>query len=157
MTLEEYAKAQAAQQPEQTGAQPKSCLEREQERIKSACEQAAAVYKTYQENIRKAEALDTDILEGLQRGESLAALFLKAVRAYTLCTGSTLSYTAAEEALQAVYGIALQEAEAAALTADAVRSRLEKLKQAEEAETDSDVRRRIRQAITAHENQLANL
>ncbi|MCM1315650.1 MAG: hypothetical protein NC040_02305 [Muribaculaceae bacterium] len=48
--------------------------------------QALEVYAHYQDNIIQTEQLSTEILKGLQCGKSHAKLFLKAVRALSLCT-----------------------------------------------------------------------
>lgn len=161
MTLEEYAQQQgihpeAAAEPEQLD-RPKSLLEREQARQRADQQNALAVYKAYQEAIHRAGQLESEILQGLQRGENIAALFLKAIKAYSLAIGNDAAYSIISDTLLTVYGQALHDEAAAAMCADAIRSRLERLQQAAETATDSAERSRIQQAIRAHEKRLADI
>lgn len=161
MTLEEYARQQQ-QHPEEQAEQlqtdrQRTRLELEQEKQQQEKQQAFEVYKKYQENIRKTESISTDILKGLQRGESLATLFLQAVRAYTLCTGNKAEYDIIADTLQTVYGKALHDAGAVELTADAIRNRLEHLQAAYSKATHSNEKSRLEQAINAHKRELASL
>lgn len=161
MTLEEYAKQQQQQQGQaQSEPQPerqKTKLESEQERSEQARQQALDAHKKYQLNIRKTETISTEIIKGLQKGESIASLFLKAVKAYTLCTGNNAEYNIIEETLQTVYGKALKEAGAAELEADAIRNKLEKLQAAYSRADNERDRSRLEQAIAAHKKELADL
>lgn len=159
MTLEEYASKQAGKEEKakSESAQTRKPLEFEQAYQRAMQEQAKEVYKTYQENIRKVGQLDTEILKGLQRGENLAILFLKAVKAMTLCTGNKAEYDIIESTLLSVYGAGLHEKEVVSVSVDAVQNRLDRLQKALTEVTDRNDRSRIEQAIKAHQKQLEQL
>lgn len=159
MTLEEYASKQAGKvkQPQPKAPQIRKPLELEQAYQKKIQEQAKEVYKTYQENIRKVGQLDTEILKGLQNGENIAILFLKAVKAMTLCTGNKAEYDIIESTLLSVYGAGLHEKEVVSVSVDAVQNRLDRLQKALTEVTDRNDRSRIEQAIKAHQKQLEQL
>lgn len=159
MTLEEYAAKQAdkVEEPKLKDNQRRSPLEVEQIAQRTAQAKATEVYRTHQENIHKVGQLNTEILKGLQNGENLAILFLKAVKAFTLCTGNQAEYDSIESTLLSVYGTALHDKEVVALSADAVQSRLDRLEKALTEVDDRDERSRIEQAIQAHQKQLEHL
>lgn len=161
MTLDEYAALHAKEiaepRPRQTADKKKSSLELEQEAQQAAKMQALEVYKAHQENIRKVGQLNTEILKGLQNGESLAILFLKAVKAITLCTGNTADYDIIESTLTAVYGTALHDKDVISININAVQSRLDRLNKALPEVDDIRERSRIEQAIQAHRKQLERL
>lgn len=158
MTLEEYAAKQAGKVEEPPKAtQTRKPLELEQEAQRTAQEQMVEVYRTYQDNIRKVGQLDTEILKGLQSGENLAILFLKAVKAMTLCTGNKAEYNIIESTLLSVYGAGLHDKEVVSISIDAVQNRLDRLKKALTEVTDRNERSRIEQAINAHQKQLEQL
>lgn len=159
MTLEEYAAQQAGKaiESEPNTNKKKSSLEWEQEAQRAAQAQAVEVYKEHQENIRKIGQLNTEILKGLQSGENLAILFLKAVKAMTLCTGNKAEYDIIESTLLAVYGIGLHDKEVVSISIDAVQNRLDRLKKALTEVDNSNERSRIEQAIQAHQKLLEQL
>ena len=159
MTLEEFASKQASkvEEPQPKATQTRKPLELEQEAQRAAHAQMVEVYRTYQDNIRKVGQLDTEILKGLQNGENLAILFLKAVKAMTLCTGNKAEYDIIESTLLSVYGAGLHEKEVVSISIDAVQSRIDRLKKALTEVTDSNDRSRIEQAIQAHQKQLEQL
>lgn len=159
MTLEEYAAQQARKviEPEPNTNKKKSSLEWEQEAQKTAQAQATEVYRTYQENIRKVGQLNTEILKGIHNGENLVILFLKAVKAMTLCTGNKAEYDIIESTLLAVYGTGLHDKEVVSISIDAVQNRLDRLKKALTEVNNSNERSRIEQAIQAHQRQLDQL
>lgn len=74
------------------GGQATSKLQRKADKIKQERDRAAAVYGTYQENIKKSEQLQADILKGVRRGENIYSLFLKAVYAISLMTANKVFY-----------------------------------------------------------------
>lgn len=159
MTLEEYASKQAGKEEKakSESAQTRKPLEFEQAYQRAMQEQAKEVYKEHQENIRKVGQLDTEILKGLQNGENLAILFLKAVKAMTLCTGNKAEYDIIESTLLSVYGAGLHEKEVVSVSVDAVQNRLDRLQKALTEVTDRNDRSRIEQAIQAHQKQLEQL
>lgn len=159
MTLEEYATKQAGkvEETKPKDTQRRNPLEVEQVAQRTAQAQAVEVYKEHQENIRKVGQLNTEILKGLQSGENLAILFLKAVKALTLCTGNKADYDIIESTLLAVYGTALHDEEVVSINADAVQSRLDRLRKALTEVTDRNERSRIEQAVQVHQKQLDRL
>lgn len=68
-------------------------LQREADRKLSEKEQAIAVYREYQQNIKLSEQLQTEILKGSEQGENIKILFLKAVKAISLMTGNNYFYS----------------------------------------------------------------
>ena len=91
MDLREYAAQQApeTEQPQEVQQPPRNNpLARAQTEQRQAAERAADVYKTQQENIKKAGALESAILKGLKQGEPIPALFLKAAEAMSRMTGN---------------------------------------------------------------------
>lgn len=159
MTLEEYAAKQTGkvEEPKPKDTQRRNPLEVEQVSKRTAQVQAVKVYKEYQENIRKVGQVDTEILKGLQRGESLAILFLKAVKAMTLCTGNKAEYDIIENTLLSVYGAGLHDKGVVSISIEAVHKRLDRLKKALTEVTDRNEQSRIEQAIQAHQKQLEQL
>ena len=164
LSLEEYAAQQEQQNTErakedftddQTGnAAARSPLERQQAQTKEDQERAFDVYKQDQQNIMLTGQLDTEIIKGLQAGEPLPSLFLKAMKAFYLCKGAENALPIIEDTLLTVYGTGLKEAEVIAMQADQIQQRLDNLRRAYTAAyTDSD-RKRLQQAIRAHENRL---
>ncbi len=143
--------------PTKSEPERKSTLEREQDRQKQELLKAHEVYAAYQSNTRKAEQITIDISKGLQRGENLAALFLKAVECISLLTDNRVLYSTSKSTIQTVYGIALHERAAADLTAAAVTDRLDKLRQSEHEITDEAAKSRLQQAIREHEKLLKDL
>ena len=129
-------------------------MERQQAQTKADQARAFDVYKQYQQNIMLTGQLDTEIIKGLQAGEPLPSLFLKAMKAFYLCKGAENALPIIEDTLLTVYGTGLKEAEVIAMQADQIQQRLDNLRRAyTAANTDSD-RKRLQQAIRAHENRL---
>ncbi len=110
----------------------------------------AKVWKEYQAHIRETEILQTEIMKGAKAGESLASLLLKCAKALSLTTGSGTFYEQVERSLQAVYGEALGDEGALKLELEAAKGRLEKIRAAQAAETDPELREEMDLAIRAH-------
>ena len=159
MTLEEYALKQAGnvKEPSPKATPTRKPLELEQAFQRTIQEQAKEVYKAHQENIHKVGQLENEILKGLQNGENLAILFLKAVKAMTLCTGNKAEYDIIESTLLSVYGAGLHDKEVVSISIEKVQKRLQKLEKALSEVNDSNDRIRIEQAIQAHKKQLEQL
>ena len=153
MTLEEYARQQ---QSEETvvPARKKTSLEVKQQEAGNAKQQAFEVYTRYQDNIGRTEQLSVEILKGLQCGEPLAELFLKAVKALSLCTSNKADYDIIEDTLLTVYGTAFHEREVTEILSGQIRKRLELLETALQSAKDESERIRLRQAIQAHRDRL---
>lgn len=116
----------------------------------------AAGYKAQQENIRKAGQLRAEINKGVQAGEPIYKVLLKAIECISLMTGEKLFYDMNKENLQTIYGI-LGDPEAIEIERQEVQQRLNNLKAAYEGEEAPDAKRRIQNAIKAHEDKLNKL
>ena len=57
--------------------------------IEALQERLAGAYKEHQENIKRVEQLRTDINKGVQAGEPIYKLLLKAIECISLMTGDT--------------------------------------------------------------------
>lgn len=125
-------------------------LYREAEQQKIDHERSVAVLKKYQENIRRSGTLQSDILKGLQAGEDIYSLFLKAVEAIALMTNDNIIYSEAEQTLQTVYGVGEGETQPLQAQLDAVEKRLYNLEESLLWYTEPGEQRRIQRAITAH-------
>ena len=164
LSLEEYAAQQEQQNIErakedfadnQTGnAAARSPLERQQAQTKADQARAFDVYKQYQQNTILTETLDTEIIKGLQAGEPLPSLFLKAMKAFYLCKGAENALPIVEDTLLTVYGTGLKEVEVRAMQADQIQQRLDNLRRAYTAADTDREKRRLQQAIKAHESRL---
>lgn len=119
-------------------------------------ERLAAGYKEQQENIRRAGQLRTDINKGVQAGEPIYKLLLKAIECISLMTGEKLFYDMNKKNLQTIYGI-LGEPEAIEIERQEVQQRLTNLKAAYVREEQTDAKRRIQNSIKAHEDKLNKL
>ena len=115
------------------------------------------IYRKYQENAKKTELLQAEILKGLERGENLAALFLKAMKALSLCTDNSILYSQAEQDIRIVYGLALHEPAAQEQAEAETRERLEKLRALRADSTDDETCKRLDIAIAMHVKQLKNM
>lgn len=83
-------------------------LEREAQQIAEDRRRAAAVYKTYQENIKKTELLQSEILKGIKAQVDIYELFLKAAKALSLTISNREFYTQIEKELPMFYPDAQQ-------------------------------------------------
>ena len=85
-----------------------------EEKQKAAIEEAAAkqleVYAAHQEAIMKSGQLASDITKGVQAGEKLENLFLKAIECISLMTGNSLFYELNKSNLKHIYGIDIESA-----------------------------------------------
>ena len=119
-------------------------------------ERLAAGYREQQENIRRAKQLRADINKSIPAGEPMYKVLLKAIECISLMTGEKLFYDMNKENLQTIYGI-LGEPEAIEIERQEVEQRLNNLKAAYEREEAADAKRRIKNAIKAHQDKLEQL
>lgn len=75
-------------------------LEKEQKRRKNLDE----MYHTYQESIKRAGSLRSEILKDIQKGEASSEILLKAAECISLMTGDTAFYNQVKRDLKAIYG-----------------------------------------------------
>ena len=119
-------------------------------------ERLAANYKRQQEHIRKAGQLRADINKGIQAGEPVYKVLLKAIECISLMTGDRVFYDMNKNNLQTIYGI-LGEPEVIAVERQEVEQRLKRLMAAYEQDQPADAKRRIKNAIKAHQEKLEGL
>lgn len=119
-------------------------------------ERLAAGYREQQENIRRAKQLRADINKSISAGEPIYKVLLKAIECISLMTGEKLFYDMNKENLQTIYGI-LGEPEVIEIERQEVQQRLNSLKAANEREEAPEAKRRIKNAIKAHEDKLNKL
>ncbi|MCL2677318.1 MAG: hypothetical protein FWE43_04610 [Streptococcaceae bacterium] len=87
-------------EPKQPLEQGSQILQRQADNNAEQLKQAAAVYQEYQDNIKKSGHLNTEILKGIQTGEPLPFLFLKAIESIGLMTGDKLFLSQVEKYLK---------------------------------------------------------
>lgn len=125
-------------------------LQRQADQNADDQERAAAAYKHYQDNIRAAGQLTTDIIKGLNTGQDIHDLFLMAVKAISCMTSDNYLYNHAEETIKTIYGVALGQQKPLELELAAVEERLNNLEESILWVDQPDEKRRIENAIKWH-------
>jgi len=136
---------------------PALSLLRKAERDKAELERSFQICKEYQDNIRVAGSLLTDILKGVRAGEDVYTLFLKAVKAISLMTSDTLFNTQIEGDMRAIYGRGLGQKPPLQQELKDTQERLQRISEAEQREQDYDSQQRIKAAIQRHKSRIAEL
>lgn len=119
--------------------------------------EAQRVYRTYQENIRKAGGLRSELLKGAQAGESCYSLLLKACKCISLMTSDSVLYSSMESVITSVYGHGLLEPQPLEIELAQIRERLAVLRASQQRETVPEAQERISDSIKAHERKAAEL
>lgn len=132
-------------------------LQREANLKKQDIDRSLNICREYQKNIKISSQLQTEILKGARSGEEIYSLFLKAVKAISLMTSNTIFYSQLEEDIRAIYGQGLLEPIPLKMELQQVQRRLTRLEEAEGQELEADSRERIKRAIKAHKNKIAEL
>lgn len=132
-------------------------LQRQADAKKQDIDRSLAICREYQQNITTSSQLQTEILKGAKAGESIYSLFLKAVKAISLMTSNTVFYSQLEGDIRAIYGQGLLDPLPLQIELQQVQERLKRLREAEERELEADSRDRIKRAVQAHENRIAEL
>lgn len=122
-----------------------------------AQERARQVYAEYQNNIRSAGDGRRAIIQGLQAGQDVEALFLQAAEVIGRLTGDSDFPRRVKSELLTIYGAGLAENKARRMQREAVQERLQKLTEAAGRETDPGELQRINGAIKAHQAALDRL
>ncbi len=143
-----FAPSQSVEEP--TEEQSPELLQR-YVRGKKAAKKTAEINQAYQANIHAAYQVRTEIREGLTAGEDIHTLFLKACKAISLMTSDEEFYKQATESIVAVYGIGLQEPVPLSLALHETEERLSRLRGARDREREPGARKRLENAIKAHE------
>ena len=121
---------------------------------------AQEISQERQSEIAHANQLQVEVMKGLQCGEPVERLLLKALESMALKENDTVSYPEAKKTLIAVYGDALGQPVPLQIELEEFETRLERLRQAYEEgkETEpKDTQERVKNAIMAHENRIALL
>ena len=121
---------------------------------------AQEITQERQSEIAHANQLQVEVMKGLQCGEPVERLLLKALESMALKENDTVSYPEAKKPLSAVYGDALGQPVPLQIELEEFEERLERLRKAYEEgkETEpKDTQERVKNAIMAHENRIALL
>ena len=114
-------------------------------------------YQAYQQNIRRSEVLQSELIKGAKAGESPYRLLLKACEAISLMTGSDVLRKEVETSLLSVYGFSLGEKEPLQIELENTQRRLEQISEAMARTEDSTLRHGMDLAIRAHRKRIAEL
>ncbi|MFR8002555.1 MAG: hypothetical protein ACLU62_06500 [Hydrogeniiclostridium sp.] len=110
--------------------------------------------------IALADQLRAEVMRGLQCGEPVERLLLKAIQSIALKENDTVSYPEAKKTLIAIYGDALGQPVPLQIELEETEQRLARLRKAyEEGEgvEPHDVQERVKNAIRAHEARIVLL
>lgn len=107
------------------------------------------IYKEYQSNTIKSSQLQAEILKGLNAGEDITTLFLKAAQAISAMTNNSVFYNEIKERVTAIYGAGLQEDIPLSIELEQVEQRLMYLEEAALWNEGGELLR-IQRAIEAH-------
>jgi hypothetical protein len=107
------------------------------------------IYKEYQSNTIKSSQLQAEILKGLNAGEDITTLFLKAAQAISAMTNDSVFYNEIKERVTAIYGAGLQEDIPLSIELEQVEQRLMYLEEAALWNEGGELLR-IQRAIEAH-------
>ena len=122
------------------------------DRAKEDHQHTLEMYKGYQNNIKQAGQLQTELTKGARAGEPAYTLLLKAIKAISLMTGNKTFYSQIYKDIKAIYGEGLKEQIPLEWELDEVKERLANMREAIERETtEADSKERIKKAIEAHE------
>lgn len=143
-------KAAQEQAPAKALLQQKQQQEEEHQRTLS-------IYQTYRENMRKSGQLQTEILKGIQAGEDIYSLFLKATEAIGCMTDCGIFGTITADNIKSIYGEGLLQKQPLQLQLEETETRLIKLEEAGQREIAVTDKQRIQAAIKAHKERIAEL
>lgn len=127
------------------------------EQNREAAERATAAYKEIEQNRRRSEALQAEILKGTRSGGNIYRLFLTAAEAIAEMTRNRYFFDQVQGDILQIYGRGLGEPEPLQIELDRTRGQLHHLQEAQERETDPDSRERIAAAIRAHRARIRDI
>lgn len=81
----------------------KSIATRNLDRKADMIEEAKKIYKEHQEARKQSQTLQWEIMKGINNGEDIKKLFLKAVKTISLMTGTDVFYTQIERQIKEKY------------------------------------------------------
>ena len=91
-------------------------------------------YRAYQENTKRSEQLQSEILKGIKAGEDVYSLFLKAAKAISLMTSNSVFYSQIENDTRSIYGRGLNYKPPLQNELQDTQKRLQRLLEAEQRE-----------------------
>lgn len=144
------------EKPDTAEIQPANGLLLKAKEQTAAKQRTIDIYKKYQANEIKSAELQAAILKGLNAGEDITALFLKAAKAISAMTDNDIFYKEAEERITAIYGAGLQQHIPLTIELEAVEQRLFYLEEAALWNEGGELMR-IQRAIEAHQNRAEKL
>ena len=132
-------------------------LQRKADHRKQQLAISANVLKEYQANKRLTTSIVAEINHGLQQGQGIYDLFLKAVEGLALTTNDPDLMARSKEAIQSVYGVGLREPRALEIEKQETQKRLKRLIESLEKASDISDQLRLKRAIQAHQKRLDSL
>lgn len=133
-------------------------LQLQAEETRKEKERMLKVYADHQTNRMKTAKIQTDIIQGIHEGENIYKLFLKAIQAISLMTGTSVFEDQAKGDLITIYGAGLCYDKPLEIDLEETEKRLEKLKEALRRGTEpEDSIKRIKTAIQAHESRVKQI
>lgn len=143
--------------PQKDPPEARTRLQREADMRKQEREKYLAGLTEYQEAIKKAGSLRSEILHGIQQGEDPMGLLLKACECISKQTGEEQFFLQAKEDIRTIYGHVLGNPYPLHQELLEVRGRLDRLIQAEAQEEDPAQKRRLQGAIRQHRKKIQQL
>ena len=132
-------------------------LQRKADHRKQQLAISADVLKEYQANKKLTTRIVAEINHGLQQGQDIYDLFLKAVEGLALTTNDPDLMARSREAVQSVYGVGLKKPRAVEIEKQETQKRLERLIESLEEASDISDQLRLKRAIQAHQKLLDSL
>ena len=132
-------------------------LQRKADHRKQQLAVSADVLKEYQANTRLTTSIVAEINHGLQQGQDIYDLFLKAVEGLALTTNDPDLMARSREAVQSVYGVGLKKPRAVEIERQETQKRLKRLTESLEEASDISDQLRLKRAIQAHQKRLDSL
>ena len=132
-------------------------LQRKADHRKQQLAISADVLKEYQTNKKLTTRIVAEINHGLQQGQDIYDLFLKAVEGLALTTNDPDLMARSREAVQSVYGVGLRKPRAVEIEKQETQKRLKRLTESLEEASDISDQLRLKRAIQAHQKRLDSL
>ena len=129
-------------------------LQRKADHRKQQLAISADVLKEYQANKKLTTRIVAEINHGLQQGQDIYDLFLKAVEGLALTTNDPDLMARSREAVQSVYGVGLRKPRAVEIEKQETQKRLKRLIESLEEASDISDQLRLKRAIQAHQKRL---
>ena len=144
-------------QPQNSIPEARTRLQREADRRKAEREQYQRANTAYQEAIRNAGTLRSDIIRGIQQGEDPRPLLMIACECIALQTGDSTFFNQAEENIRSIYGYALGNPYPLQQELSDTRERLDRIIQAEAQAEEGAQKRRLQGAIREHRKKIQQI